>query len=148
MTVTWHDSLPQGRKISRIVQSGRDRDKEATNKIGQNDKNDKLIIGLHHYLTYNPPMVLSGRKKNLTPYSDLQSPSPLQSLRFLLPLSPCPQDSNNWSSFKCFPTLGPFPNWCFSLDPNSFTPSFSNRFYSLGSLLKSHLLRQSLGPSI
>ena len=32
------------------------------------------IIGLHHYLTYNPPMVLIGEKKSLTPYSDLQSP--------------------------------------------------------------------------
>lgn len=48
------------------MQSGRDRDKEATNKIEQNDKDYNFIIGLHHYLTYNPPMVLSGEKKILT----------------------------------------------------------------------------------
>ena len=86
--------------------------------------------------------------KNKIKKKKKQSPSPHQSLRFLLPLSPCPQGSNKWTSFKCIPALGPFHYRCFSLDPYSFTPSFSNFFYSFWSLLKSHLLRHSLGPSI
>lgn len=78
------------------MQLGRDRDKEATNKIEQNDKDYNFIIGLRHYLTYNPPMVLSGEKKILTQiykalaptnlsdiFSTLSLPTGLQQMEFL-----------------------------------------------------------------
>ena len=71
-------------------------------------------------LNLQPSYVSFKKKKNLTPYPDLQGPSDLAPANlsdFFYHSLPAHRAPAIWVSFKCILTLGPFPYQCFCLDP-------------------------------